>query len=103
LGGQGVPPPGGEERMARGWVRGARNPDRDLKFLGFQGKGGSLRMRGSAQSHHPGGVTAKILGQRGIIARARKRTIPPPRRGNRKDLGAKGDQSRPLLKFKAPG
>jgi len=25
-----------------------------------------LRVRGSAQSHHPGGVTAKILGQRGI-------------------------------------
>ncbi|MEY2852523.1 MAG: hypothetical protein RL549_1222 [Verrucomicrobiota bacterium] len=28
--------------------------------------GGALRGRGSAQSHHPGGVAAKILGQRGI-------------------------------------
>ena len=29
-------------------------------------RGGALRVRGSAQSHHPGGVAAKILGQRGI-------------------------------------
>ena len=47
--------------MGPGQVCGGPNPDRNQLLE----KGGALRVRGSAQAHHPGGVAAKVSGREG--------------------------------------